>query len=320
MVNTRKKFSDLPGHRGVTNVLGDAIVDLDPNYKPVWSWSAFDHLDVNRHPMLFPDWTHANTVAYSLDVGNILLSLRNQSWVIKIDYANGRGTGDVIWKLGYQGDFNLLDSRSPADWFFAQHFAHFVDAKNAGKFQLAVFDNGNNRFPDFSGKICPSAADEIQYPWPAFFGAHVPDCYSRPAVFEVNESGRTARLLWSHVVPYSYWGGVNMELPGDKMFFDITSPSDQIVRPVESPKRHYMITVIEELAILSLTLLVFFWPIPKMFIPFAGIAIAVIVVLAPGLGGIAVAIGLLIEAVGLVFGQTRKKVEEDNHSVRRGVW
>jgi arylsulfate sulfotransferase len=319
LVNMKKKFTNLPGHKGVTSVLGDAIVDLDPNYKPVWSWSSFDHLDVNRHPMMFPDWTHANTIVYSPDDGSIVLSLRNQSWVIKIDYANGRGTGNVIWRLGYQGDFTLLDSTSPADWFFAQHDANLIESKNSGDSQLAVFDNGNNRFPDFSGKICASTVGDVQYTWPAFFGIHIPDCYSRPAVFEVNETHRTARLLWSQVVPYSYWGGVTMEMPGNNIFFDITSPSDQIVRPVENPKRSVMKTSIEELAILSLVLVVFFSRIPTVFIPFTAIPIVVIVALVPVLGGIAVAIGLMFDAMVLMFGQGRKKLESGDEGGRPDI-
>src|SRR6185437_3029389 len=251
----------------VTSVLGDAVFDLDQNYKPVWSWSSFEHLDVNRHPMLFPDWTHTNTIQYSPDDGDIVLSLRNQSWIIKIDYANGRGKGDVVWRLGYQGDFTL-DSTSPADWFFAQHYANFFYGKNSQDLRLAVFDNGNDRFPDFNRNICPSAADEVQYPWMEFFGRHVPDCYSRPAVFAVNEARRTVQLLWSHIVPYSYWGGVTMEMPTGDVFFDISSPSERIVR-TQKHKPSLAIEMFAELAILTAVLIVFFAPITRTFLPLA---------------------------------------------------
>jgi arylsulfate sulfotransferase len=308
LVNTRKKFTNLPGRPGVTSVLGDAVIDLDQNYKPVWSWSSFDHLDVNRHPMLFPDWTHANTIAYSADDGNIVLSLRNQSWIIKIDYANGHGTGNVIWKLGYQGEFKLLDSDSPADWFFAQHDANFFHGQKKQELRLAVFDNGNNRFPDFSGNICPSAADDVQYPWMTFFGRHVPDCYSRPAVFAVNEAERTVRPLWSQIVPYSYWGGVTMETLTGDMFYDISSPSEQIAR-IEKHKSSLTNEVFSELAILMLVLIIFFAPIPHAFLPLAIVPLVVIVALFPGLGLLAVAIGLVIDAGVLVLGQEPRNAE-----------
>jgi arylsulfate sulfotransferase len=315
LVNTRKKFTNLPGRRGVTSVLGDAVVDLDQNYKPVWSWSSFDHLDVNRHPMLFPDWTHANTVAYSADDGNIVLSLRNQSWIIKIDYANGHGKGDVVWRLGYQGDFTLLGSTSPADWFFAQHDANFFYGKDARDLRFAVFDNGNNRFPDFSGNICPSNVGDVQYPWMTFFGRHVPDCYSRPVVFGVNEAERTVRLLWSRIVPYSYWGGVTMETPTGNMFFDIANPSEQVVR-IDKQKLPLVTAMLKELAILVVVLVVFFAPIPKTVLSLAIVPLVVIVALFPGLGLLAVAIGLVIDAGVLVLAQEPRKPE----AARAGPW
>ena len=53
-------------------VLGDVIVDLDQNLKPQWVWNEFNHLDPNRHPYMFPDWTHTNAIVYSKDDGNIL--------------------------------------------------------------------------------------------------------------------------------------------------------------------------------------------------------------------------------------------------------
>src|ERR1019366_7269250 len=115
--NTRV-FTDLPGYPGQTTVVGNAIIDVDQNNNPVWVWDAFDHLDVNRHPMNFPDWTHANALFYVPEDGSVLLSIRHQHWIVKIDYANGSGSGDIVWKLGHEGDFTLLDSNSPADWFY----------------------------------------------------------------------------------------------------------------------------------------------------------------------------------------------------------
>jgi len=253
------------------------------------------------------DWTHANSIDYTPTDGDLMLSLRDQDWIIKIDYANGHGKGDVVWRLGYQGDFTLLDSASPADWFFAQHYANFFHGRASQQIRLAVFDNGNNRFPDFSGKVCPSAAGEVQYPWMTVFGRHVPDCYSRPAIFVVNEAEKTVRLLWSQIVPYSYWGGVTMDTPTGTVFFDISNPSEQIARTEKH--KALAIEIFVELAILTVVLLVFFAPISKTFFPLAIIPVVVIVVLFPGLGLIAVAIGLMIDAGVLVLGQESPKRE-----------
>jgi len=122
-------------------VMGDVIIDLDQNHNPVWIWNAFNHLDVTRQPMGFPDWTHTNAVLYSPDDGNLIISMRHQNWLIKIDYANGNGTGDVLWKLGYQGDFALVGGTDPTDWFYAQHGPSFTSRNTTGKFSLILFDN-----------------------------------------------------------------------------------------------------------------------------------------------------------------------------------
>ena len=97
-----KDFTDLPGYPGTTTVSGDCLVDIDQNWNPAWVWDTFDHLDVNRHPRGLPDWTHGNAVIYSADDGNLLYSSRHQSWVIKIDYEDGKGNGDILWKFGYR--------------------------------------------------------------------------------------------------------------------------------------------------------------------------------------------------------------------------
>lgn len=214
LVNTNKDFTDLPGFAGKTTVLGDAIVDLDPDFNPVWVWSTFDHLDVNRHPMLFPDWTHSNSLVYSPDDGNLVLSIRHQSWVIKIDYANGHGTGDILWRLGYGGDFTLLNSTSPADWFYAQHYAHISSSNSTGIVQMAMFDNGDNRILDASGTTCGSTG--------------APDCYSRPAIFQIDEDGKTAQIVWAFPTVYSFWGGDIQQLPNSDLFVDVNTPADNL--------------------------------------------------------------------------------------------
>lgn len=205
ILGTHHDFAPLPsGHliviastqrsvSGVT-VTGDAIIDLDENRKPVWIWNEFDHLDVNRQPMGFPDWTHTNAVIYSADDGNLIVSIRHQNWLIKVDYANGTGAGDILWKLGYQGDFALLGGTDPTDWFYAQHGPSFVSKNTTGKFTLALFDNGNDRaFP--SGVTCGTAGE--------------PPClYSTVPIFQIDEAGKTATLIFNPATPtYSTFGG-----------------------------------------------------------------------------------------------------------------
>eukprot|EP00767_Chilomastix_cuspidata_P002366 gnl/Chilomastix_cuspidata/2493.p1 GENE.gnl/Chilomastix_cuspidata/2493~~gnl/Chilomastix_cuspidata/2493.p1 ORF type:complete len:1028 (-),score=59.48 gnl/Chilomastix_cuspidata/2493:31-2733(-) len=116
----KKKFS----------VTSDMIVVLDENFRLSWFWSALEHLELNRfrEPMGAFSFVDVPTIGtptalgigmYSLnhtcvesisytDDGNFLLSIRNQDWVTKVAYENGRGDGQIIWRLGPEGDFGIL--------------------------------------------------------------------------------------------------------------------------------------------------------------------------------------------------------------------
>lgn len=125
-----------------TQYTGDMVLVLDPNFNVAWVWDPFQWLDINRLPTQGEgpaDWLHANAISWSPADGNLLVSLRSQDWVVKIDYANGTGDGHVIWRLGQGGDFTI-NSADPLPWFSHQHDAHYVDNTT-----LVVFDNGNTR-------------------------------------------------------------------------------------------------------------------------------------------------------------------------------
>jgi arylsulfate sulfotransferase len=134
LVDMRVPYSNLPGFPGTSSVLGDLLVDVDQNFKPTWVWNAFEHLDIKRHPMNFPDWTHGNALLYSSDDHNLLFSMRHQNWIIKIDYQDGTGAGDIIWRLGPGGDFQLVGGTDPTDWFYAQHGPSFFTTRTIGVF------------------------------------------------------------------------------------------------------------------------------------------------------------------------------------------
>ena len=209
-----KNFTDLPGYPGVTLVQGDALVDLDQNLNPVWTWNSFDYLDVNRHLNGLPDWTHSNALVYSASDGNLLLSMRHQSWVLKIDYNNGAGSGNVLWKLGYQGDFALTQNAVPSDdpslWFSFQHFPSIITQSGA-QTTLAIWDNGDNRVLDSGGDICGAGG--------------FPACYSRPAVFQIDESSLVADLQWADPLQYfGVWGGSINQLGADNIEYDLNAP------------------------------------------------------------------------------------------------
>ena len=196
LLSTSKMFTDLPGYPGQTNVLGDLLVDVDQNFSPDWVWNSFDHMDVNRHPFLFPDWTHSNALLYSTDDHNVLLSVRHQNWIIKIDFEDGKGSGNILWRLGEGGDFSLNAGIDPTDWFYAQHGPNFFSSNTTGVFKLGVMDNGDDRqFP--TGVICG-------------IGGAAPCHYSTGMVLQVDEATKSATIITHYFPPgsiYSLFGG-----------------------------------------------------------------------------------------------------------------
>ncbi|HZP40502.1 MAG TPA: CusA/CzcA family heavy metal efflux RND transporter [Candidatus Binatia bacterium] len=101
--------------------------------------------------------------------------------------------------------------------------------------------------------------------------------------------------------------------------------SELIERAIDT-LRH---TLAEELAIVSLVILVFLWHLPSALIPIVTIPIAVLLAFVPmramgitanimSLGGIAVAIGAMVDAAIVVVEQTHKKLERWQRAGRPG--
>lgn len=156
-------------------VAGDRIVELSPDGNKVWEWSSFDHLDTERIPgpdyyvafvedagsgQTAHDWTHGNGIVYRAEDDSILLSLRHQDWVLKIDHA----TGDVLWRLGKDGDFTLASG----SWFFHQHSPEWQADGS-----LLLYDNGAGN-PDLP----------------------VEQQRSRPVRYVLDEASKTATQVW----------------------------------------------------------------------------------------------------------------------------
>ena len=206
-----KNFPSLSGYTSPVNVIGDAIVDVDQNLNPDWVWNTFDHLDINRRPMNFPDWTHSNAMLYSADDHNLLLSIRHQNWIIKINFLDGTGSGDILWHLGEGGDFKLENGVDPTDWFYGQHGMNFFTPNTTGDFEIGLMDNGIDRqFPTGSVFCTPNKPASAQ-------------CYSTLSVLELNEANMTATLR-THYDPgptfYSYFGGDAQLLSNNDMQVD----------------------------------------------------------------------------------------------------
>lgn len=101
--------------------------------------------------------------------------------------------------------------------------------------------------------------------------------------------------------------------------------STLIMRAIETLRR----TITEELVIVSAVILIFLWHIPSAIIPILTIPIAIILSFIPmdllrvtanimSLGGIAVAIGAMVDAAIVVVEQTHKKLEHWQAEGRKG--
>ena len=154
---------------GGHNVMSDMLVVLDANFQAAWTWDYFDHFTPPAvYPPIAPatcnvtgklcglpdpkaiDWTHGNDIGWSPSDGNLILSFRSISMVIKVAYQDGHGNGRVLWRLGKGGDF-AIHSANPYPWFSQQHNATYVNNSD-----IAIFDDGNTRCQNGKVKGCDS--------------------------------------------------------------------------------------------------------------------------------------------------------------------
>lgn len=175
------------------DVLGDAIIVLDSNLNVKWAWDFAGHLDKNQRAVLdekctsplgtagcppfsnpFPsanDWTHSNSLQYTAYDGHIIVSMRHQDAVIKVNYAHGSGDGKILWKLGPGpiGDQNgapiptfaisTNNTGGQHDILFPlQSHQHDSEVEYGGFLfpngfrVLTLYDNGNTRRANFNNQ------------------------------------------------------------------------------------------------------------------------------------------------------------------------
>ncbi len=185
--------TDRQAKREPAQVVGDVVCELSRDGDLVKSYRMLDILDPERmtlgsrshywRKLGFPqgyDWGHANAVGYDAHDDTLLVSLRHQDCIIKID----RATGELRWILGNPSEWrgpwadHLLKPDDGVVWQFHQH-----DCSAPRPGRVLCFDNGNFR------------AGAFQTPMPA------EQCYSRAVEFEVDEHARTVRQVWAYGVP-----------------------------------------------------------------------------------------------------------------------
>ncbi len=118
---------------------------------------------------------------------------------------------------------------------------------------------------------------------------------------------------------------IRPSLPPGVELVTVYDRSDLIERSIETLKT----TLIEEIIIVSLVILIFLWHIPSAIIPILTIPITVVISFIPmqglgitanimSLGGIAIAIGAMVDAAIVVVEQTHKRLEHWEAEGRKG--
>jgi hypothetical protein len=135
-------YAKLPVSRKA--VLGETCGASTSGCPPIFLLSA-GHIAPLAH-----DWLHANTLYYwpnagasTPQPGDIIWSSRHQDWIFKIDYQDGKGTGDIVWRMGPSGDFTFSNTYGDP-WPWNSH-QHDVGIENGGAGPMTIFDNGNTR-------------------------------------------------------------------------------------------------------------------------------------------------------------------------------
>jgi hypothetical protein len=228
-----------PGTQGDTtglpvDVVGDMIIALNADWQVSWYFDAFQHdggppqLDINRAAVLgetcvanepgcppilllssgisplAKDWLHGNSLYYWQHSGDMVWSSKDQDWVMKVSFSNGDGNGNILWRMGNDGDFNFNNiADDPWPWFSHQHDVSLID--NAGT--VLLFDNGDTRIsppPIGLGSI----------------GCEPLDCDSRGMALQFSEATMTVTPLLSlDLGVYSSADGSAQMLTNGNYFF-----------------------------------------------------------------------------------------------------
>jgi hypothetical protein len=159
----------IEGGNPAAEVIGAVIQELDVDKNVILQWRSWDHIpitDTYRDPTKkkFP-YIHVNSAEFDCIDGNVILSCRETSEVIKFS----RVTGEVMWRMaGKNNEFTFLNEHeeNAPRYFKVQH-----DARRLPNGNLTIFDNG---------------ADKADKSRP----------YSRAVEYALDEENKTVTLVW----------------------------------------------------------------------------------------------------------------------------
>lgn len=159
------------------SLAGDGIVIFNKEGEEIWGWNIFDHVDpFSENYVLREDWSHANAISVDTD-GHFLISFRNFDQIWKIHSF----TGEIIWRLGLNGDFNLNNENI----FYQQHAIHNIDDN-----KLMLFDNGSADFRR-SSRAFIFSIDSVQNNFYLHQSVFLPDdlfTFKQGSVYQFNDN------------------------------------------------------------------------------------------------------------------------------------
>ena len=186
--------SEPQGRTEPAAVVGDMVVEFQPDGTVVDRIHLFDLLDSQRigygslsgfwathyrkdDDTPSRDWAHANSLSYDEDTDEIIVSLRHQDCVIKVD----RKSRELRWIFGSPQRWRrpwsekLLRPRGEMEWPFHQH-----GVKLTSRGTLMMYDNGNYRAlpPDPKRPAAQNA--------------------SRAVEFRIDEETRSVEQIWEY--------------------------------------------------------------------------------------------------------------------------
>lgn len=169
--------------------MGDRLIEFTREGRIVWEWNAFDHLEPMRigYGSLgafwarrgFPntvDWTHGNAILYQPADDSMLVSLRHQSSIYKIDRKSGR----IVWIVGDpQGYSDAMKQKvlKPVGGMRWPYYGHTIRVSPRGT--LLFFDNAVYGAIPFMKSKPPS------------------EIYSRAVEYAIDEKAGTIREVWA---------------------------------------------------------------------------------------------------------------------------
>lgn len=162
---TNGNYLTLTYDNGAT-VVGDAIEEWDAQSQAVWRWAAVDHIAEAGYEHI-----HINMVEPDED-GGVLYA---NSYVLNALYKIDRASGEILWTLGEDGDFEMLTEHDQP-WFAN---AHAPELQPDGSFLF--YDNSGGSVEPYNS--------------------------SRTIQYAIDEQAMTAEIVWEYPGPdvEDYW-------------------------------------------------------------------------------------------------------------------